>query len=122
MTKYVVLFTFLIIGYGCEKEWGKIENIIIINSPINIVENKIANLNEKMNYIKVYEKNSNFLLYKSKSYSLPNKKTYYDLNEYKLTKIDKNKIKVELRIYQIGKDSKKLIIDDYISYANLLNL
>ena len=122
MTKYVVLFTFLIIGYGCEKEWGEIENIIIINSPINVVENKIANLNEKMNYMKVYEKNSNFLLYKSKSYSLPNKKTYYDLNEYKLTKIDKNKIKVELRIYQIGKDSKKLIIDDYISYANLLNL
>ena len=37
-------------------------------------------------------------------------------------KIDKNKIKVELKIYQIGKGSKKLIIDDYISYSNLLKL
>lgn len=122
MNKFLVLFTIFIISYGCEKKLGEIENIIIINSPIIVVENKIKNLNEKLNFIEVDYKNSSFLLFKSKSYSLPNKKIYYDLNEYKLTKIDKNKIKVELKIYQIGKGSKKLIIDDYISYSNLLKL
>lgn len=121
---YILLLLILsLLALSCETTNNQDFNIKIIDEDLNKTKNKIINLNNSLN-LNYKNTNDSKLFFVSDNYTILDGYNYYDLYEYSLEYLERNKTLIELIIYRVNADTleKKLIIDDSISYKNHLSL
>lgn len=121
---YILLLLILsLLALSCETTNNQDFNIKIIDEDLNKTKNKIINLNNSLN-LNYKNTNESKLFFVSDNYTILDGYNYYDLYEYSLEYLERNKTLIELIIYRVNADTleKKLIIDDSISYKNHLSL
>tara|TARA_B100000989_G_C19449136_1_gene430924 strand:+ start:115 stop:492 length:378 start_codon:yes stop_codon:yes gene_type:complete len=124
--KFIYILLLLIsslLALSCETTNNQDFNIKIIDEDLNKTKNKIINLNNSLN-LNYKNTNESKLFFVSDNYTILDGYNYYDLYEYSLEYLERNKTLIELIIYRVNADTleKKLIIDDSISYKNHLSL
>lgn len=124
--KFIYILLLLIsslLALSCETSNNQDFNIKIIDEDLNKTKNKIINLNNSLN-LNYKNTNESKLFFVSDNYTILDGYNYYDLYEYSLEYLERNKTLIELIIYRVNADTleKKLIIDDSISYKNHLSL